>query len=118
MLEFPDLLGLVIDVAALAVIVGIGVYGARMLYVMKFGYLEKSWRLISIGSIFLAVGVCTFALVSVDSNLPSMLLVFNLGGVAQIIGGIFLMLGFRVQYKIFKVKMTLTKEQEKLRDLT
>lgn len=99
------------------IIVGIGVYGARMLYLMRFGYLEKSWRLISIGSIFLAAGVCTFGLVAADSSLPSMLVVFNLGGVAMITGGILLMLGFRVQYKIFKIKMTLTREQEKLGDL-
>ena len=113
----PDLIGISLDAAPLVVVIGISIYGLRLIYIMRRGFLEKSWRFCAIGSIFFTVGITLFALDSIFPGTNIMRPVFDLGCAIMLVGGVMLLQSFRIQYKIFAIRFTLQKPNEKIKDL-
>ncbi|MHB8567680.1 MAG: hypothetical protein ACYC7D_01135 [Nitrososphaerales archaeon] len=116
-LSFADWIRLLIDIVSLIIILGMAIYAARLLLAMR-GILEKSWRYISIGSIFLAFGVSSFALEAVFAYSAFLYALQYIGGVLMISGGTSILLGLRSQYKIWVPKKVIQRENEKIRDLS
>jgi hypothetical protein len=113
-----DPLGLSIGIVSLIITLGMATYGARLLYITRKGKLEKSWKLASTGSIFLTLGVLTFAIEAIYSFPPGLRMFYYAGGVCMIIGGSLLLFGFRSQYGILRPpRASYEKEDEKLGDL-
>ena len=81
-----------------------------VLLVMRKGLLERSWRNIAIGAIVIALGVVIF---SIPSNSASITTILGYAGTScQVIGGVFLIVGFRQQHPKFMVR-ALNKKEEK-----
>jgi hypothetical protein len=78
-------------------------FGVRVLVVLKKvslrgGKPSRTWIYMSVGSIVLAVGSVIF-LISLYFNLTFLR---PLGGIAHMLAGVLLLLGFNNQYKIWK----------------
>jgi hypothetical protein len=95
----------------------IAFYSIRLLVIMKRGALEKSWRYVFIGSFMLVLGILAFSGVALmpRAQMPSFL--FNLGGISMLVGGFFLILGLRVQYGLFHMRLSFERINEQTRDL-
>lgn len=114
-----DPVGLAIGIISLVITLGMAAYGIRLLLIMGKGELQRSWKLASWGSIFLTLGVLTFAYEAVYSFPVGLRMLFYVGGVCMIIGGALLLLGFRSQYTLLRMpKASYEKEDERLGDLT
>jgi hypothetical protein len=116
-LGFANSFGVALNVVALIILLAIAFYSIRLLFIMKRGALEKSWRFVSMGSLMLVLGVIIFALVSAVPSLRMPGFVFMIGGIAMICGGFFLLLGLRVQYNLFHVRISYEKIDERTSDL-
>jgi hypothetical protein len=106
-----------IDVVSLVIIVGMAIYGAKLLFAMK-GILEKSWRYVSAGSIFLAIGVSFFAVEAIFSFSQQYVWLQDVGGLCMICGGTLILLSLREQCRIWLPKRKLARENEHVKDLT
>jgi hypothetical protein len=113
-----DLIGISLDAASLIIVVGIALYGIRLIFIMRRGSLEKSWRFAALGSIFFTLGISLFILVTVFPDTRIAPPLFDLGSAIMLIGGLMLLQSFRIQYKIFEIKFTLQKPNEKIKDLS
>ena len=113
-----DLIGISLDAASLVVVLGIAVYGIRLIYIMKRGRLERSWRFAALGSIMCTLGISLFTIESATSIGIIAQPLFDLGSAVMLIGGLLLLQSFRIQYKVFEIKFTLQRPSEKIRDLT
>lgn len=116
-LTIAQLANIAIDSISLIIIIGMAIYGVKLLFAMR-GILEDSWRRISVGSIFLACGVTCFALEEIFSIVPAIIMVHYIGGLCMISGGSLLLLGLRSQYKVWVPKKELLQQKEKLKDLS
>jgi len=93
-----------IDVISFITILTIAYYSIKLLLIMRNRELERSWRFVSIGSFLFVSGVAVFGIVAAVPQLQMPNFIFNLGGLAMMSGGFFLLLGLRVQYNIFHIK--------------
>ena len=110
----PDLVSILLDSISLAIILGMGFYSLKLILVMRRGALEKSWRYISAGSLFLVFGIVGFAV----SSIMGSILLFNLSEALMICGGSLMLLGLRSHYEFWQLpKMKLAKDSERLSDL-
>jgi hypothetical protein len=117
-LNVVDPLGLAIGAVSLIITVGMAVYGARLLLLMRKGKLQKSWKFASSGSIFLTLGVLVFAFEAIYSFPAGLRMLYYAGGLCMIAGGSLLLLGFRSQYELLRLpKASYQKEDKKLDDL-
>ena len=114
----PDLIGISLDAASLLVVLAMAFYGFRLINIMRKGFLEKSWRFAAVGSIFSTTGILIFTFNSLLASARLGEALFDLGGVAMLVGGLLLLHSFRIQYMVFAVKFTLAKPGEKIRDLS
>jgi hypothetical protein len=97
-----DYLVLVKEVAGVAVLSAFGYYAVRLLASFRKGMLERGWRLVVFGAILLGIAQIPFLVAAVTlGNLSSML--DDAGEAFRFIGMIFLILGFRAQYQIWRV---------------
>ena len=114
----PDLIGISIDAASLVVVVAMALYGMKLIFIMRRGSLERSWRFAALGSIFFTIGILLFALDAAFPYAGQVILPFlDIGGAIMLIGGLMLLQSFRIQYKIFQVKFSFEKQNEKIKDL-
>ena len=84
---------------------------------MRRGSLEKSWKFAALGSIFCTVGISFFTLESVFALGQFSQPFFDVGSAIMLIGGLMLLQSFRIQYKVFEIKFSFQKPEEKIRDL-
>ena len=86
----------------------------QVLLVMRKGLLERSWKYIAIGAITIALGVVIF---SIPSNAPTISVILGYVGTScQVIGGFFLIIGFRNQHPKFMVRALNKEEKKEIRD--
>jgi len=79
-----------------------GFYDIRLLASFKSGMLEEGWKKVTFGAIILAVAQIPFV---ASSFIPSQIssLLGDVGMLLRFIGILFLILGFRAQYKIWRL---------------
>ena len=91
---------IVVNIVSLAISIGLVYFAVRLMLIFKGGKKERSWLYISTGVLALAIGSCIFSLYYV-LELPSF--IHPIGGIAQMIGGIMLLIGLNREYKSWKV---------------
>ncbi len=77
-------------------------YAVRLLSTFRKGMLERGWKLVVVGAILLGVAqipILTAALISGSLSRP----LTDAGELVRFAGIIFLILGFRAQYQIWKI---------------
>ncbi|MDG7000072.1 MAG: hypothetical protein JRN15_13275 [Nitrososphaerota archaeon] len=94
----------VIDILGLLTIVGIGYYASRILVQMKTGLLEKSWRYLVAAAYVLLGAVVVFMIQQFSSTGLIFEVTSHLSAVLLVIGGIYILLGFRAHYIVFSPK--------------
>lgn len=90
-----------IDLLAIVTIVGIGYYASKILIQMRTGILEKSWRYLVAAAYVMLGGV---VMLFVEQFATSTLLeeiTSHLSAVLLVIGGVYILLGFRAHYMVF-----------------
>ncbi|MHB1869200.1 MAG: hypothetical protein ACYCPP_09705 [Nitrososphaerales archaeon] len=96
---------LIIDLLGFFTILGIGYYASRIMMQMRTGLLEKSWRYLVAAAYVLQGGVVVFL---VQQFFATSTLIFevtsHLSAVLLVIGGIYVLLGFRAHYVVFSPK--------------
>ena len=95
---------LVIDLLGLFTVVGIGYYASRILIQMKAGLLEQSWRYLVAGAYVLLGAVVIFLIQQFVSSPLAIAVTTHLSAVLLVIGGIYVLLGFRSHYIVFSPK--------------
>lgn len=91
----------VIDLFGLFTIVGIGYYASRILVQMKTGLLEKSWRYLVAAAYVLLGAVVVFLFEQFSGGGLIFEVTSHLSAVLLVIGGIYILLGFRAHYIVF-----------------
>jgi uncharacterized protein YhhL (DUF1145 family) len=89
---------LIYNIAGLAVIIGLVYFAVRLLLVFKGGVMGKAWLYVLYGVLTLATGLSMFIFHSL-LKLPS--IVYRIGNTIVLAGGIFTLVGFYKQYKIW-----------------
>lgn len=95
---------LAIDLLGLFTIVGIGYYASKILFQMRTGLLEKSWRYLVAAAYVLLGGVFVFL---IQQFAPSSIIydvTSHLSAALLVIGGAYILLGFRAHYQVFSPK--------------
>jgi exosortase/archaeosortase len=105
-----DYIQTALDFLALAVCLIMAYSAVGVLLVMRKGLLERSWRNIAIGAIVIALGVVIFSIPSNSAEISTIL--SYIGTSCQVVGGLFLIIGFREQHPRFMVR-ALNKKEEK-----
>ena len=93
-----------IDLLGLVTIVGIGYYASRILVQMKTGLLEKSWRYLVAGAYVLLGAVVVFLIEQFSGSGLLFQITSHLSAALLVIGGIYVLLGFRAHYTVFSPK--------------
>ncbi len=78
-------------------------FSFRLLQLFKGGKVAKSWVYLSVGAIFLATGSFVFVVIYLFH--VSFIFFQCISGTLMLLGGIFFLLGFYSEYKIWKKKM-------------
>lgn len=100
------------EIVGVFVLSTFGYYAWRLLSSFRKGLLERGWRLVAAGAIVLAIAQIPF-LASLVFPPHSMAILVPAGNLARFAGIILLTLGFRDQYKIWRVdKRDLRQELE------
>ncbi len=100
----PDYSLLVIDIIGFFTILGIGYYSSRILMQMRTGLLEKSWRYLVAAAYVLQGGVVVFLFQQFSSSTLMFEVTSHLAATLFVIGGIYILLGFRAHYVVFSPK--------------
>jgi len=79
-----------------------GFYAVRLLSSFKRGMLEKGWKNVTQGAIILVLAQIPFLLAGITPSTLSSILI-GAGDLLRLIGIIFLIVGFRAQYQIWRV---------------
>jgi small neutral amino acid transporter SnatA (MarC family) len=108
-----DYIQTVLDFLALAVCLVMAYSAIGVLLVMRKGLLERSWRNIAMGAIVIALGVVIFSIPTNSSTVNDIL--GYAGTSCQVIGGLFLIVGFREQHPKFMVRALSKKEEKEAR---
>jgi hypothetical protein len=90
------------EIAGIVVLSIFGFYAVRLLATFKQGMLEKGWRNVTSGALMLAIAQIPF-LVSRIGNAALGSLLNETGNILRFIGIVFLILGFRAQYQVWRV---------------
>ncbi|HZW57219.1 MAG TPA: hypothetical protein VFF30_13090 [Nitrososphaerales archaeon] len=97
-LNFPIQL-VVLDIISLIAAAGLGYYAARMFFHLRWGRLEKGWRLMTFGAVVLAVG---YAFITAEDAFLAYSIYYMaadyVGTIMSSIGIALIMLGIRAQY--------------------
>lgn len=93
-----------IDLLGLLTIAGIGYYASRILVQMKTGLLEKSWRYLVAAAYVLLGAVVVFLIEQFSGTGLLFQATSHLSAVLLVIGGIYILLGFRAHYIVFSPK--------------
>lgn len=108
MVEPVTLTRLIVNIASLIIIIGIFYYANKLLFLTRKGMLEKVWKHISIGALILALGSLSFvirtffhAFLNSEIQLDELIII---GAIFSMIGGFFLLIGLRKEYKIWTPK--------------
>jgi len=78
-----------------------GYYAIGMLASFRRGMLERGWRMVTVGAIILALAQIPFLLASFSPVSFASLLMYA-GNICRLVGIIFLIAGFRDQYRIWR----------------
>ena len=93
-----------IDLIGLFMIAGIGYYASKILVQMRTGLLEKSWSYL-VAAAYVFLGGVAIRLIQQFSNSQLMLEVSShLSALLFVIGGLYILLGFRAHYMVFNPK--------------
>jgi tetrahydromethanopterin S-methyltransferase subunit C len=95
---------LAIDLLGLVTIVGIGYYASKILIQMRTGLLERSWRYLVAAAYVLLGGVFAFLVQQFATSAMVYEVTSHLSAVLLVIGGIYILLGFRAHYVVFSPK--------------
>ena len=95
---------LVIDLLGFFTILGIGYYASRIMIQMRTGLLEKSWRYLVAAAYVLQGGVVVFLVQQFATSTLIVEVTSHLSAVLLVIGGIYVLLGFRAHYVVFSPK--------------
>jgi hypothetical protein len=90
------LLRIALNVVSLLINIGLVYFGVRLLLIFRGGKMEKSWFYIAAGAFCLALGSLIFSAYYI-LGLPT--LVHPLGGLASVVGGIFILAGLWKEFK-------------------
>jgi hypothetical protein len=90
------------EVIGIVVLSTFGYYALKLMTSFRKGMLERGWRLVTFGAIILALAQIPF-LISLAS--PSLLMstLRTVGNLSRFLGIVLLTLGFRDQYKIWRI---------------
>ena len=88
--------------AGIVVLSIFGYYAVRLLSSFRKGMLERGWKLTVYGAIFLGVAQIPFIASALSSGNLSIFIGY-VGNAFRFFGILFLILGFRAQYQIWKV---------------
>jgi len=92
-------LKIAMNIVSLAINIGLVYFAVRLMLIFRGGKMEKSWLYIAIGTFCLAVGSFFFSAYYVF-NLPT--LVHPLGGAISMMGGAFILIGLKIEYKSWR----------------
>lgn len=95
---------MIIDLFGLFTLVGIGYYASRIMVQMRTGLLEKSWRYLVAASIVLLCGVVLFIAQQFVNSSVIVDALSHVSALLMVIGGIYILLGFRSHYMVFNPK--------------
>ena len=79
-----------------------GFYAIKLLATFRNGMLEKGWKHVTEGAIILAVAQIPFLVSGIGPSVLSSLL-DDVGSLLRLTGMIFLILGFRAQYQVWRL---------------
>ena len=93
---------LTIEIIGIVVLSIFGFYAIRLLSTFRNGMLEKGWKYVTEGAIILGLGQIPYLLSWIGSaSLFSLL--NDVGMLMRFVGMIFLILGFRAQYQVWRL---------------
>ncbi len=95
---------LVIDALAFFTILGIGYYASRIFLQMRTGLLEKSWKYLVASAYVLEGGVVVYLVQQLATSPLIVEVASHLSAALLVIGGIYILLGFRAHYMVFNPK--------------
>ncbi|MFQ6064968.1 MAG: hypothetical protein ACE5L6_05780 [Candidatus Bathyarchaeia archaeon] len=90
----------VLNLVSLAINIGLIYLALRLMLIFKGGKMGKSWLYITVAVLALAIGSSIFSSYYI-LGLPRF--VHPIGGIAQMIGGILLLIGLYMEYKSWRV---------------
>jgi threonine/homoserine efflux transporter RhtA len=96
-----DYFQLVIDVVGLVVLLAFGFYAVKLLASFRTGMLEKGWTQVAVGAIILVLAQFLFLPAGITTSGVSSALT-DVGMGMRFLGVVFLTLGFRAHYKIWR----------------
>ncbi|MEM2537625.1 MAG: hypothetical protein QXK29_05725 [Candidatus Bathyarchaeia archaeon] len=92
-----EIISVVLNVTALVVNVCLVYFACRLFSVFKGGIMDRPWRFVCIGVLFLAIGSSIFSLRYI-LNVESFW-VYVIGGLIMLFGGTFALIGMYIEYK-------------------
>lgn len=94
-----------LGVIALVAVFGMAYYASRILFQMRTGELEKTWRYLVAGAYLIAAAVVILLIQEVltFSSLVSSVAT-HLGATMLVIGSLYILFGFRAHYRVFSPK--------------
>jgi hypothetical protein len=113
LVSLNELLLLPLDIIALCAAIGSGYYATRMIFYMRKGRMERAWKYLTSGAIFIIVGSVFFSITDIVPAYGTAYLISDNLGTGIMSGGfILLLLGFRSLYRVWTLK-DLVKERER-----
>ncbi len=99
-----DFIIVALDAVGLLVAAGMSYYAFNMITQMKSGKLEKSWKHMTRGALIIAADVVVLMIQAFGAVSPLVVSITSYaGGSIAIVGGFFILLGFREQYRVWQI---------------
>jgi protein-S-isoprenylcysteine O-methyltransferase Ste14 len=100
-----------LDLVSAVAAAGLGYYAAKMYLQMRFGRLEKSWQMVTLGAGLFSLGFIVLTVQDLSSSSASYYFTLDFIGTAlATIGMILLLVGFRSHYRVWSLKYLKKKE--------
>ncbi|MGH2638590.1 MAG: hypothetical protein ACRDF4_04825 [Rhabdochlamydiaceae bacterium] len=97
-----DYILLAAEITGLVILSGFGFYAARLLASFRTGMLQKGWKQVTVGAVFLVSAQFSFLASGIGySGLVSLL--GDVGTLMRFIGVVFLTIGLRAHYQVWRL---------------
>jgi hypothetical protein len=104
----------ILDLTSLVAAAGLGYYSVNMIFMMRWGRFEKSWKWLAVGAFSLWIG---YSFLTLEDFLPAYSLDYTFvdyaGTIFATMGIIFFLVGLRQTYRVWRLEDLKTRKNKK-----